>query len=123
MEAFNTTAAAGPLGFAAVVRTGGADGAGKPSGGTTSNTLGTPNTEAPPSAEAVLAHTFLLHSSDGVSWKVTSLATIGAPADGSMSNLSVGADHIDVSFQSPATGSGGALSASKLTTLVATPKA
>lgn len=124
VEAFNTTAAAGPLGYAAVVRTGGADnGAGKPSGGATSNTLGTPNTEAPPSAEAVLAHTFLLHSSDGVSWKVTSLATIGAPADGSMSNLSVGADHIDVSFQSPVTGADGAISASKLTTLVATPKA
>jgi hypothetical protein len=130
VEAFNTTAAAGPLGFAAVVRTGGADNrGGKPSGDTTSNTLGgpntlgSPNTEAPPSAAEVLAHTFLLHSSDGVSWKVTNLATTGAPADGSVSNLSVGADHIDVSFQSPATGADGAISASKLTTLVGTPKA
>jgi hypothetical protein len=127
VEAFNTTAAVGPLGFAAVVRTAGADnGAGKSSGGTTSNTLSspnTPNTKAPPSAADVLAHTFLLYSGDGVSWKVTNLAATGAPADGSVSDLSVGADHIDVSFQSPATRADGAVSATKLTTLVGTPKA
>ncbi|MDQ1461227.1 MAG: hypothetical protein QOI08_2711 [Actinomycetota bacterium] len=83
-----------------------------------------PVTVAPPSAADVIAHTFLLPSSDGVSWKVTSLAAAGAPADGSVSNLNVGADHIDVSFQAPQTGpDGGAISATKPVTLVATPKA
>jgi hypothetical protein len=80
-------------------------------------------TAAPPSSSNVSEHTYLLHSSDGVSWKVTNLADAGAPADGSVSNLNVGADHIDVSFQSPQTGPDGAISATKLVTLVATPKA
>jgi hypothetical protein len=118
VEPYNTTAGVGPLGFAAVVRTGGSEnGAGGPAGGTTTNTL------APPTRAEVAAHTYLLHSSDGVSWKVTSLADVGAPPQGSFSSLNVGADHIDLSFQSDVAGADGAISASKLTTLIGTPKA
>jgi hypothetical protein len=116
IEPYNATAAVGPLGYAAVVRTGSARSA-------AGNSAGTPATVAPPSGTGVTEHAYLLHSSDGVTWKVTNLADAGAPADGSVSNLNVGADHIDVSFQSPQTGPDGAISATKLVTLVATPTA
>ncbi len=85
---------AGPLGFAAIVSTGSADS----------------------------PHRYLLHSSDGTSWKVTDLATVGAPAKGGLEGLVVGADHIDVTFgltdATPAAGT-----PAQLVTLVATPKA
>jgi hypothetical protein len=118
IEPYNTTADVGPLGYAVVVRTTGSEGAAEKVGAS-----GTPNTLAPPSNAEVLSHTYLLHSSDGVSWKVTNLADAGAPSDGSMSTMNVGADHIDVTFEVPQTGSDGAVGSFKLVTLVATPKA
>jgi len=40
-----------------------------------------------------------------------------------MSNMSVGADHIELTFQVPVGGSDGGIGSWKLTTLVGTPKA
>ncbi len=90
-----TDVEAGPLGFAALV-----------------------NVSVSNRSEAYLAY-----STDGISWQVTDLASKGAPTDGNWGDLSVGADHIDVAYQVPADGPQGPNTATKLVTLVGTPKA
>jgi len=90
----------------------------------------TPRTD-PPSAktggtlapDANATHSYLLYSADGNAWKITDLDSVGAPAGASVANTSVGADHIDVTFQDPIAGSGNGPTTSKLTTLVGTPRA
>ena len=90
-----TDVEAGPLGFAALVNV------------NVSNTA---------------SKAYVAYSTDGISWQVTDLASQGAPA-GSWGDLSVGADHIDVAYQVPADGPLGPNTATKLVTLVGTPKA
>ena len=66
----------------------------------------------------------LLHSSDGVVWKDTDLGAEGAPANGDLSGVSVGADHIDVSYEVPQGKlPDGAPASYKLVELLGTPKA
>jgi hypothetical protein len=90
-------AAAGPLGYAVTVQTGTPGGAGP---------------------------TYLLQSSDGVNWSVSDLAADGAPANGLLSSVSVGADHLDISYDvQQGTGSDGAPVSYKLVELLGTPKA
>ena len=114
IEGQNVTVETGPLGYAAVVHT---------SQPVTGNTLqgGTPITAAPNAANE---HAYLLQSTDGVTWATTDLAKVGAPADGFVSSVSVGADHVEVSFEVPGTKTNdGAPETYKLVTLVGTPKA
>src|SRR5262249_17274385 len=81
-----------------------------------------PNTLAPGAANAV-THSYLLYSTDGSSWKKTDLQAVGAPANAAVASTSVGADHIDVTYQTAVAGAGGNIESFKLTTLVGTPKA
>ena len=90
------TSDAGPLGYAVVVRTNGPGG----------------------------AHTYLLHSGDGAAWKVTDLGAEGAPSKDGVVSVTVGADHIDVSYEVAASRSAdGAPESYKLVELLGTPKA
>jgi hypothetical protein len=92
----NGTSDAGPLGYAVVVRTNGQGG----------------------------AHTYLLHSGDGATWKVTDLGAEGAPSNDGVVSVAVGADHIDVSYEVAATRDPDGTPASyKLVELLGTPKA
>jgi hypothetical protein len=97
LEPNTMTVDAGPLGYAVLVRSGG---------------------------EGRTEHSYLLHSSDGATWKVTDLAAAGAPANGQISSVSVGADHIDVSYEVPqGQAPDGAAATYKLVELLGTPKA
>jgi hypothetical protein len=108
IEPYGVVSSAGPLGYAVVVRTG---------------------------EKGQTDHTYLLHSSAGASWKVTDLGAAGAPANAMLSSVSVGADHIDVSYEVPQGSSttpitttdglapGGAAATYKLVELLGTPKA
>ncbi len=92
----NGTSDAGPLGYAVIVRTNGQGG----------------------------AHTYLLHSGDGATWKVTDLGAEGAPSNDGVVSVTVGADHIDVSYEVAATRDPDGTPASyKLVDLLGTPKA
>ena len=97
IEPYASTASAGPLGYAALVRSGG---------------------------DGRTQHAYLLHSSDGTTWKVTDLGAAGAPANGQIASVSVGADHIDVSYEVPqGVAPGGGAATYKLVELLGTPKA
>jgi len=102
----------GPLGYAVVVQ--------KQTPRTDPPSAKTGGTLAP---DASATHSYLLYSADGNAWKITDLDSVGAPAGASVANTSVGADHIDVTFQDPIAGSGNGPTTSKLTTLVGTPRA
>ena len=84
---------AGPLGFAVLVGYGG------------SRTAVTP------------AHDVLLFSADGAGWRATDLANEGAPVGGAPIQVTVGADHIAVDYQTPVAGS-----PMKAVTVLATPQ-
>ena len=63
---------------------------------------------------------YLLFSTDGISWSTTDLATVGAPADASPVGVTVGSDHVGVDYESAgASVAGGPM---HITTLLATPK-
>jgi len=64
-------------------------------------------------------HDYLLFSADGISWSTTDLAAAGAPAGASLTQVTVGSDHVGVDYQSANANTGGA---GKITTLLATPK-
>ena len=89
----SSAADAGPLGYAVTVMTG----------------IGTADQK-----------TYLLDSADGVTWKTTDLADVGAPSRAYVARLTVGADHLDVSFAVP---NAATPNQDKLVTLVGTPKA
>jgi hypothetical protein len=94
IEQYGVMVAAGPLGYAATAR------------------AGSPNHEK----------YYLIHSADGVSWKVTDLASEGEPDKGWVSAVNVGADHVDVDYQVTVTRPNGVVGW-ELKTLVAIPKA
>jgi hypothetical protein len=89
------SAYAGPLGYVAVI------------------TTGKDNPEG----------TYLLNSNRGTAWKVTDLGAVGAPAKGFVSSVSVGKDHIAVSFSVGNGTQPDGSTSSKLVELVGTPKA
>ena len=117
IQAYGTTADVGPLGYAVVVNTGR-----EVAGGATADPTKTPATLSP-TATVTDRHQYLLYSVDGTSWKVTDLATDGAPANGTVSTTSVGADHIDITYTVSVQVAQGAPAQWKLDTLVGTPKA
>jgi len=97
IEPYGVISGAGPLGYAVVVRTG---------------------------TQNHIEHVYLLHSGDGATWKVTDLGAEGAPANGMLSSVSVGADHIDVSYEvAQGTLPDGAPASYKLVELLGTPTA
>ena len=97
IQPYGVSTAAGPLGVAALVRVAG---------------------------PANSVRSFLLYSSDGVTWKVTDLDGVGMPANASSMAVTVGSDHIDVSFEVPkSTTPDGGVESYKLESLLATPKA
>ena len=61
---------------------------------------------------------FLLSSTDGINWKASDLAAAGAPAGAAPFQVTVGADHISVDYQSAGATPNGPM---KTTTLLATP--
>lgn len=90
------SADAGPLGFAALVRVDGANHS---------------------------VHSFLINSSDGATWKVSDLNALGMPTDASTyGGVTVGADHLDVSYSVPNGTDADGNFVSKLVSLIATPK-
>ncbi|HUI48293.1 MAG TPA: hypothetical protein VL119_06335 [Acidimicrobiia bacterium] len=107
IEPFTTTVDAGPLGYAVVAFT---------------HEQTTGATAAPNSPDAA-GHTYLFDSNDGSSWKITDLAEVGEPPNATLASTSVGADHVDLTFQQALPGDGGAVKSWKLVTLVGTPKA
>jgi hypothetical protein len=117
IEADGTTADVGPLGYAVVVRTGR-----KVAGGAAADPGKTPTTLSPV-ATMTDEHRYLLYSVDGASWKVTDLAADGAPAKSPVSTTSVGADHVDITYEVSVPVAEGAPAQWKLVTLVGTPKA
>jgi hypothetical protein len=116
----STTVDAGPLGYAAVVTTGheltNADPASPEQAKRTAVTLD-------PNTKRTADHAYLMNSTDGITWKVTDLAAQGAPADGFVSGLTVGLDHIDVSYIVNGTQAADGSVTNKLVELLGTPKA
>ena len=62
---------------------------------------------------------YLLFSVDGVDWNATDLASVGEPATGYPTQVTVGADHVSVDYESGDAAPGGL---SSITTLLGTPK-
>ena len=61
---------------------------------------------------------YLLFSTDGISWSTTDLASVGAPANGTLMQVTVGSDHVGVDYEATSA-TGGPI---PMTTLLATPK-
>jgi hypothetical protein len=64
-------------------------------------------------------HDYLLFSTDGITWSTSDLAAIGEPAASNPIQVTVGADHVSVDYESTAAQPTGPLA---ITTLLGTPK-
>jgi hypothetical protein len=64
-------------------------------------------------------HDYLLFSTDGISWSTADLGAAGAPANTGLLQVTVGADHIGVDYESANGSPGGPM---KITTVLATPE-